>query len=312
MAKIISGIVPVMLTPFHQDGRIDWDGFEALINWYLSHGAQALFSVCQSSEMQHLTLAERCDLAKFTVKAAAGRVPVIASGHIADSFEDQSAELKAMAQTGIDGLVLVTNRLDRGQAGFRAFREALAVVTSALPSDLPLGLYECPAPFRRLLSDDEIKFIADESRFVIVKDVSCDLATIQRRLVITRGSALAINNANAAIAHAALRAGADGFCGVFTNFHPDLYRWLQDEGASQSELAAELAVFLALAASTEAMGYPKLAKLYHQRLGTFKSAYSRAVPDDIRAQFWALDDLLDKISEGTAHYRAKIKALQDS
>ena len=38
------------------------------------------------------------------------------------------------------------------------------------------------------------------------------------------------------------------FCGVFTNFHPDLYRWLQDEGPSHPELADERAIFLALAA----------------------------------------------------------------
>ncbi|MEK9718864.1 MAG: dihydrodipicolinate synthase family protein, partial [Candidatus Puniceispirillum sp.] len=64
-----------------------------------------------------------------------------------------------------------------------------------------------------------------------------------------------------------------------------------------------------LAASTEYMGYPKLAKLYHQRLGTFKSATSRAVPDDISQRFWGLEAVLDKISAGTAHYRAKLAAL---
>jgi 4-hydroxy-tetrahydrodipicolinate synthase len=304
----IGGVVPVMLTPFHPDGRIDWDGLAALVDWYLDHGAQALFAVCQSSEMQHLSLAERCDLARFTVKAAAGRVPVIASGHIADAIDEQTAELQAMAKTGIDCLVLVTNRLDTANAGTDAFFHGLAAATEHLPSDLPLGLYECPAPYRRLLSDDEITRIADDPRFVILKDVSCDLETVRTRLAHTRGSNLAVNNANAAIAHAALKAGADGFCGVFTNFHPDLYRWLQDEGPSHPTLADELAVFLVLAAGAEGLGYPKLAKLYHQRLGTFTASFSRAVDEDIRAKYWALDAILDKIIEGTGQWRDKIAA----
>lgn len=309
MKQKIGGIVPVMLTPFDDTGQIDWDGLEKLVFWYLDHGAQALFAVCQSSEMQYLTLAERCAVASFVVKAVAGRVPVIASGHISGPVDDQKDELAAMAKTGCDALVLVSNRLDPDQQGFDVFRQGLDHVITALPADLPLGMYECPAPYRRLLSDDEIAHLADNPRFIILKDVSCDLDIVQRRLALAAGSGLAINNANAAIAHAALTAGAAGFCGVFTNFHPDLYRWLQDHGPAYPDLANEVAVFLALAASTEYMGYPKLAKLYHQRLGTFKSATSRAVPDDISQRFWALEAVLDKISAGTAHYRAKLAAL---
>jgi 4-hydroxy-tetrahydrodipicolinate synthase len=314
MKRKIDGIIPVMLTPFDDNGAIDWDGLGALIHWYLAKGAEGLFAVCQSSEMQCLSLAERTDIAEFTVKTVSGRVPVIASGHIADTPPDQAAELLAMAKTGIDGLVLVSNRLvgnvDGKNDRFHSFRAALGAVTASLPRDLPLGLYECPAPFRRLLTDDEIKFLADDPRFVMIKDVSCDLDIVTRRLGLVKGSGLAINNANAAIAHDAFKAGANGFCGVFNNFHPDLYRWLRDEGPSNADLADALAVYLALAASTEYMGYPKLAKLYHQRLGTIESAFSRAVPENIVEKFWALDAVLEKIEMGGAHYRSKISDLR--
>ena len=56
----------------------------------------------------------------------------------------------------------------------------------------------------------------------------------------------------------------------------------------------------------EPMGYPKLAKLYHQRLGTFSCTDSRAVTFDIHEKFWALEALLDKIVEGTEHYRRRV------
>lgn len=309
MTTKIHGIVPVMITPFHEDGNIDWGGLEHLTEWYIAHGAQALFAVCQSSEMQFLTLAERRDLATFTANQVAGRIPVLASGHISNDLSGQANELSVMADTGIDCLVLVSNRLDPENAGGDQLRNTVDRLEAALPATLPLGMYECPAPYRRLLTDLEIQHLCDDPRFVFLKDVSCDLDTVQRRMRLAKHSALSINNANAAIAHQALKSGADGFCGVFNNFHPDLYRWLQDEGQRHPELAEELAIFLALAALSEPMGYPKLAKLYHQRLGTFASTFSRAVADDIRKTQWALDAVLEKISQGTTIWRQRISKL---
>jgi 4-hydroxy-tetrahydrodipicolinate synthase len=302
----IGGIIPVMITPFTPDDRIDWAGYEALVEWYIANGSQALFAVCQSSEMQALTLDERRELARFTVKVAGGRVPVIASGHISDAEDDQAAELGAVAGTGVDAVVLVTNRLAGKDDDPSVFRARLDRLLATLPDDLPLGLYECPAPYRRLLDDDEIAYCAQSGRFVILKDVSCDLATVRRRLAICSGTPLAISNANAAIAWPAMLAGGTGFCGVMNNFHPDLYRWLQDHGSDDPELAAEIDVFLVLAAMSESMGYPKLAKLHHVGLGTFAHAGSRVVPYDIRERFWALDAILAHIDEGARRARARI------
>jgi 4-hydroxy-tetrahydrodipicolinate synthase len=306
MTKKIEGIIPVMITPFTESGQIDYPGLGRLVEWYIDNGADALFAVCQSSEMQFLTLDERVALAAFVKTAAAGRVPVIASGHISESLDDQLAELTAIAATGVDGMVLVTNRLDAKQEGGSRFIDDLTWLLDRLPKQIPLGLYECPAPYRRLLTDDELTFCANTGRFVILKDVSCDLATVKRRVTLTRGTPFSIVNANAAIAFEAMKAGSRGFTGVFTNFHPDLYKWLMTEHAYHPALADELSVYLALSAMAEPMGYPKLAKLYHRRLGTFSCTDSRAVAFDIREKFWALDALLDKIVEGAEHYRLRI------
>ena len=42
--KDIHGIVPVMITPFHEDGDIDWNGLGNPIEWCIAHGAQSLFA----------------------------------------------------------------------------------------------------------------------------------------------------------------------------------------------------------------------------------------------------------------------------
>ncbi|MDU1458065.1 MAG: dihydrodipicolinate synthase family protein, partial [Klebsiella sp.] len=180
--KTINGIVPVMLTPFAADERIDYPALAKLIDWYLEKGVDALFAVCQSSEMQFLSLEERVELARFVVQHVNGRIPVIASGHISDDIEAQKAELLAMAQTGIDALVLVTNHLDPRNEGSDVFYAVLNTLLETLPASLPLGLYECPAPYRRLLTDDEFTWCANSGRFVVLKDVSCDLPTVERRV----------------------------------------------------------------------------------------------------------------------------------
>lgn len=306
MTTPIDGIVPVMLTPFTPDNRIDEASLERLVEWYLANGSDALFAVCQSSEMQFLDLGERVALARAVCRMTAGRAPVLASGHISGEIADQKAELSAMADTGIDCLVLVTNRLDPSNSGGEAFRAHLGELLASLPADLPLGLYECPAPYRRLLSDDELKFCRDTGRFVALKDVSCDLETVRRRVGIVAGSPLNIVNANAAIAFEALRAGSTGFAGVFTNFHPDLYAWMYRNRAEPTPLVRELAVFLALAANAEPLGYPKLAKIHQQRLGNFTSDHCRVIDFDIREKFWALDAILGHIVNGETDFRRRI------
>ncbi len=158
--------------------------------------------------MQYLNLQERVELARFVVQRVAGRIPVIASGHISDDLAAQKEELLAMAQTGIDALVLVTNHLDPRNEGSEVFFATLQSLLAALPSSMPLGLYECPAPYRRLLSDDEFAWCANSGRFVVLKDVSCDLPTVERRVRLAQGTPLKVINANAAIAWPAMLAGA--------------------------------------------------------------------------------------------------------
>ena len=65
MTQKIEGIIPVMITPFTANGGIDYPGLGRLVEWYIDNGSDALFAVCQSSEMQFLSLDERVELAAF-------------------------------------------------------------------------------------------------------------------------------------------------------------------------------------------------------------------------------------------------------
>ena len=71
--------------------------------------------------MQFLTLDERVNLARAVCERTAVRVPVVASGCVLDSASDQVTELQLMAGSGIDGLMLVSNRLDPQNNGSEVF-----------------------------------------------------------------------------------------------------------------------------------------------------------------------------------------------
>jgi 4-hydroxy-tetrahydrodipicolinate synthase len=308
--KTMNGTIAVMLTPFSESGAIDYGSLSRLIDWYVANGVDVLFAVCQSSEMFYLSLEERVAVSRFVVERAAGRVPVISSGHVAEGREEQLAELTAIAGTEPDAVVLITNRIDPDKRGEAEFRENLDWLLARLPADLALGLYECPAPYRRLLTDDEVAYCAGTGRFVLLKDVCCDLARIERRLRIVEGSPLALVNANGTIALEAMKAGSKGYSGVFTNIHPDLYAWMYRSWRSQPALTEELSAFLAVSSVSELMGYPAIAKLYLQKFGTIDTIRCRSIDYDIRERFWwGGEPILDKIRLGSDHFRDRIGKL---
>ena len=190
---------PTMLTPF-RDGAVDYPALEALVEWYIAHGVSGLFAVCQSSEMFFLSLEERVGIARFVNEKAAGRVPVIASGHISDSFEDQVHELTAMTGTGVDAVILITNRLAKEEESDEVWLANLQALLDKLPSQVPLGFYECPYPYKRVLSPKVTRWCAESGRFFFLKDTCCDIQQIKEKLDICRDSNLKLYNANTSTA----------------------------------------------------------------------------------------------------------------
>ncbi len=160
MKLIADGVWPTMVTPFTDDNRLELRAIPPFVDWLVERGVAGLFAVCQSSEMFFLSRNERLDLARAVVRAAGGRVPVIASGHVADSEGDQLEEARAMAGTGIDALVLLTNRFAAAGEPDDVWLRKLERFLDALPDDIPLGFYECPHPYKRLLTPELARWCA--------------------------------------------------------------------------------------------------------------------------------------------------------
>ena len=262
--QVPDGVWPTMVTPYKPDGSIDYKGLAELVEWYISQDVAGLFAVCQSSEMFFLSLAEKLELTRFICGQAAGRVPVIASGHTSPGKEDQLYELEAMAETGLDALVLISSRLaaeDEPDSALQGWTEKIM----ARISDVTLGVYECPHPYKRVLSPELVGWLARTGRFKFLKDTCRDPGLIRAKVQAGAPHGMKVFNANAASLLETLQGGAAGYSGVMANFHPDLYVWLQKNWSGQPEKAAGLQDYLSLASAIEYQYYPVNAK-YHLQL----------------------------------------------
>lgn len=267
------GVYPTMITPYRKNGEVDDTAVEALTEWYWKRGCDGIFADCQSSEIQFLTLDERVNILHTVMQKVYAlaaqdpsrpRMTVVASGHVSDGFEDQVRELNAIAAEKPDALILISNRMDIANTSDEAWIADTGRLIAELPAEMPLGIYECPKPYKRLLSEKMLRWCVENGRFYFVKDTCCDADFIRSRLNICKGSHLKLFNANAQTLLETVRAGVYGYCGVMANFHPDLYTRLL-KGDLNSADASLLQDFLGLAATVEGQTYPCCAKYYLNR-----------------------------------------------
>lgn len=264
------GAFPTMITPYNTDGSVDYGAVKALVEWYWNKGCDGIFASCQSSEIWFLPEEDRVKLAKVT-KDTADRLAVsdksrppmtiVASGHTSDAFDDQVHELQAVADTGVDAVILITNRMDISLTNDENWIRETARLADAL-SDVTLGLYECPHPYKRLLTPAMLRWCVEYGRFRFIKDTCCDADEIARRMEILRDTDLLLYNANAQTLLPSLHSGAAGYCGVMANFNPELYTWIVHNFLKHPVEAAYLSELASMTAFTESLAYPITAK-YH-------------------------------------------------
>ncbi len=269
----IRGAFPTMITPYNTDHTVDYGAVAALVEWYWKEGCGGIFASCQSSEIWFLPEDDRVKLAQV-VKDTADRLAktdksrspmtIVASGHVSDCRDDQIRELNKVAETGVDAVILITNRMDIANTTDENWIADTAALVDALPEKVSLGLYECPKPYKRLLTPAMLRYAVDTGRFRFIKDTCCDADLIEKRMEILRGTDLLLYNANAQTLLPSLKSGGAGYCGVMSNFHPALYNWLVEHYETEPEKAALAADVCSMTAFTEALAYPVTAK-YHLR-----------------------------------------------
>ena len=275
--QIHGGVWPTMITPFTEDGKIDFATAQKMVDWYAQKGCNGIFAVCQSSEMLFLTPQEKVDLGKAVFEAADGRLQVIASGHTATDLPTQLKEIEAMMKTGVEAYVLVSNALDPQNEGDDVFLKNFEATAQAFP-EVDFGIYECPMPYKRLVSLKALHELAHGGRLVFLKDTCCDFELIRERIKAVEGTPLKLFNANAASFYDSFMHGAAGYNGIMANYHPQLYKFVVDnarnpEKAEEAKLMADLLTEFAM---IEMRLYPVSAEYHMNLAGIPMSLLSRS------------------------------------
>ena len=262
MKMINNGVYPTMVTPFTDDNKIDYNGVKELLKWYEEKGVDGIFAICQSSEKFFLSFEERLELLKFVMANKPEGMSIVASGHTSDDLDVQIEEAKAFIETGIDAYVFISNRFAKEDESDDVLLERMEYVANALP-DVQFGVYECPYPYKRVLTPYVLRKMAESGKYTFIKDTCCDLSKIKEKLDAVKGSPIKIYNANAATLLESLRMGCDGYSGVMANFHPDLYsKLIKANNEGDNEKAEFLQNLLGFFSVTECQCYPVNAKYY--------------------------------------------------
>lgn len=260
--------VPVMITPFNLKAKVDFDVVSRLIDFYIAAGVKGFFANCLSSEMYSISEDERLDLTAHIVRYVNGRLPVVATGSFGLTIEDKAEFARKIYATGIDAVILITGHFanvdDSDEILLRNFDKMFR-----LTGNIPLGLYECPAPYKRILGPEVFKALLDTGRLVYHKDTSIDLDKVPAKIEIARNSKLEFYDAHTPNAMYSLQMGAKGMSSISGNFYPEVLVWMCDNAnnPAKQEDVQWLQTELTAVDPIIHQAYPMSAKYFLQKRG---------------------------------------------
>ncbi len=167
---MFKGSIPALITPFHEDGTIDADGFQKICNWQIKEGSHGLVPVGTTGESPTLSHAEHKHVVELCVEAAQNRVPVIA-GAGSNNTREAIDLIQHAQKVGADGALVVTPYYNKpSQTGLYAHFKAIHDA-----SDLPIIIYNIPGRSAVDMSVETMTSLFELPRIVGVKDATGDL-----------------------------------------------------------------------------------------------------------------------------------------
>jgi 4-hydroxy-tetrahydrodipicolinate synthase len=268
--------IPVMLTPFKDNGQIDFNGLTELTEFYIKSGASGLFSNCLSSEMFELTEQERLHIVKHVVNVTGGAVRVVASGTFGGKIQTQADFVKKIYELGADAVIIIINMLANQDEPDEVFNVNMFKLLD-LTCQIPLGFYECPVPYKRLISQEQLKLFVSTKRIIYHKDTCLDIEQVKLKLKAGDDSEFGLYVAYMGHAVASLKAGASGLSCIQGNYWPELIVWLCDNfnNASLTKEVAKVQQFFIDNMEVMHNVYPATAKYCLQKKGLNLSTFTR-------------------------------------
>ncbi|HTM97815.1 MAG TPA: dihydrodipicolinate synthase family protein [Pedobacter sp.] len=270
------GFIPVMLTPFSSNGNIDYKALTQLTEIYLQAGAAGLFANCLSSEMFELSDLERIQAIKHVINVVGGEVPVIATGTFGGPISKQADFVKRVNEVGVEAVIAISSLLAAGQESDEIFENNVFELFRQT-DHIPLGFYECPVPYKRVLKPKQLQQFVQTGRVIYHKDTSLDLSQVKEKISLTKGHKFGLYDAYMVHAVDSLKAGSAGLSCIQGNYFPELIVWLCDHynDISLTEEVAIVQQFIIDNMDVMHNVYPVVSKYFLQKRGLNISTFTR-------------------------------------
>lgn len=175
---MFKGSIPALVTPFTPDGELDLDTLKKLVAWHIDQGSHGLVPVGTTGESPTLTHEEHRLVVEEVVKAAAGRVPVIA-GAGSNSTREGIGLVRHAQEVGADAALVVTPYYNKPtQAGLIAHYTALAEAV-----DLPIIIYNIPGRSVIDMLPETMGVLSQLPQIVGVKDATGRLERVSQQRI---------------------------------------------------------------------------------------------------------------------------------
>ncbi|MEH6304395.1 dihydrodipicolinate synthase family protein [Olivibacter sp. CPCC 100613] len=213
--ELWKGIYPALLTPFKEDGEIDFDMFGKNLTAQLEGGVHGLILAGSLGEASTLTTQEKYDLLTYTVNFVADKnIPVILG--IAEQATSEAIKIAQKAEElGADGLMVLPPM--RYKADDR--ETVIFFTTIANSTSLPIMVYNNPVDYGNLVTLAMFEQLATVPNIQAVKESTRDLTNITR-MINRFGDRFKILGGVDTITTEALLMGADGIVAGLVDAYP--------------------------------------------------------------------------------------------
>ncbi len=218
--KPIVGSIVALVTPMHEDGRVDHDALRRLIDWHIAEGTDCIGVVGTTGESPTVTVDEHCEIIRVAVEHAKGRIPIMAG--TGGNSTAEAIELSRYAlSVGADCTLSVVPYYNRpSQEGIYRHFKAIAETV-----DIPMVLYNVPGRTVTDMTVDTTVRLASVPGVIGVKEAS---GSIERAswLIKQAPRGFSIYSGDDSSAVALMLLGGHGNVSVTANVAPRLMRQL--------------------------------------------------------------------------------------
>lgn len=164
------GSIVALITPFHEDGSVNYEKIRELIEWHIENETDAILVLGTTAESPALTVTEEDEIVRIAVEQAAGRVPIIAGSGSNNTMiaVEQSVKFEKM---GVDGLLVITPYYNKtNKAGMI---HHFTTVADAV--NIPILVYNVPGRTGISVTYDVLAEICKHPNIAGIKEASGDM-----------------------------------------------------------------------------------------------------------------------------------------